>query len=218
MNSGGISYCPPNSKRNQSYVNLKPVASHTCPTILEHIPSSSPSSPSVETCAEQEITPVRAFSRSSVVNCLIDRMRSGSGVSPCVSGPSSSRFRFFISRQSHAFAVQETQLDDGSPRAPCLLFLSRSGNWSLGLLLSQLRQRRSGSCSMVVEGNFRFKTDTGQAEPEHCVRGCVSHNLSDCEDIYLQIKFVHYVPYRPYYILWPSIYYSVFDLLPVHQS
>src|SRR5258706_1021121 len=95
-------------------------------------------------------------------------------------GPSSSRFRFFISCRSHAFAVQEMQLDDGLPRAPCLLFLSHSGNWSLGLLLSQLRQQRSGSCSMLVEGNFRFKTNTVQAWPEHCVRGCVIHNPADC--------------------------------------
>ena len=133
-------------------MNLKPVASHTRPTIPAHISFSLSSSPPVETRVEQEITPVWAFSQSSAVNCSIDRMRSASSGSPVVSGYSSSHFRFLFLCRSCPFAVQEMQQDDGSPRAPFLWFLLHSGNWSLGLLLLQSQQRRSGSCSMVAEG------------------------------------------------------------------
>src|SRR5258706_15388113 len=133
-------------------MNLKPVASHTRPTIPAHISFSLSSSPPVETRVEQEITPVWGFSQSSAVNCSIDRMRSASSGSPVVSGYSSSRFCFLFSCRSRPFTVQETQQDDGSPRAPFLLVLLHSGNLSLGLLLLQSLLWRSGSSSMVAEG------------------------------------------------------------------
>ena len=60
---------------------------------------------------------------------------------------------------------------------------------------------------MVAEGNVRFKTDNGWAEFGCHVCAGVSHNFTNCGDIFLQFNFVHYVLYCADYILQSSIYY-----------
>jgi len=136
MNSVSISHCP--SSGNRPYVNRNPVASHTRPTSAVHMPSTLSASPCAETRAEQEITPVRACSRSSAVNCLTDIDRSGSAGPLDRSGPSSSCFRFLILHLSHSSAMQEAHLDSGSPCTPRLQSFLHIENSSLGLLLLQL--------------------------------------------------------------------------------
>ena len=81
--------------------------------------------------------------------------RSGSSGLPNVLRASSSRFRFNFSCRLHSFAAQDEHLEDGSPRAPCLLFLLRNKNSSLGLRVLQSWQWKRDSCSMAAE-RFRL--------------------------------------------------------------
>src|SRR5258706_15830536 len=103
--------------------------------------------------------------------------------------------------------MQGTQQVDGLPCTPFLWFLVHNGNWSLGLLLPHLQQRRSGSCSMVAEVNFGFKTDIGQAEFEYLVCRSVSHNL----------RYIFFIKFCTLCAL-PSLYCMVFNLLLSLQS